>query len=103
MVRKHAGNPKHQGDVILERLLATRNALGQGPSTCHLSICDCPKPHGDCSSLNLPGNFQQPELTRSHDASGTWYSNNGDNNEQDVCSARGLHVYGEPQHVSSDL
>ena len=33
MARKHAGNPKHQGDAILERLLATRHALGQGPST----------------------------------------------------------------------
>ena len=32
MVRKHAGNPKHQGDAILERLLAIRHALGQGPS-----------------------------------------------------------------------
>ena len=31
VVRKHAGNPKHQGDAILERLLATRHALGQGP------------------------------------------------------------------------
>ena len=33
MVRKHAGNPKHHGDAILERLLATRHALGQGPSS----------------------------------------------------------------------
>ena len=33
VVRKHAGSPKHRGDAILERLLGTRNALGQGPST----------------------------------------------------------------------
>ena len=33
MVRKHTGNPKHQGDAILERLLATRHAFGQGPSS----------------------------------------------------------------------
>ena len=32
-VRKHAGNPKHQGDAILECLFGDRNALGQGPST----------------------------------------------------------------------
>ena len=32
MVRKYAANPKHQGEAMLIRLLATRDALGKEPN-----------------------------------------------------------------------